>query len=234
MSGTLLDTMKQLKSQLAQQDRCNWRSTTGCIFKDYVRADGKCSVPGATNPSYTGLETYDENTLKIWLQALYNRNIGNDPRKSEAANVYEYWNTCKNVPGYEFLRSLNFAPVGIEEDNTRLIEADKGLANKYINSKRDQFQELQNLQLVRDDLERKIQLLQSRQDQNLENTRISIEENIHKLNELDSKISVMRRQTMYDMEGDLIHNSKIFFLGNLTFYFILFFIVVFTIRQFRK
>lgn len=90
--------------------KCNWKDTSQCIFKDYTMGGGVCWVPNQTNPAYSvsGLATYGNADLMGWLQALYNRNEGNVPGKGEAANVYEYWKTCKSVPGYEFLKDLNF------------------------------------------------------------------------------------------------------------------------------
>lgn len=233
MSGTLLDIMNQMKNTIGEQDKCNWKTTKGCIFKDYVRQGDRCSVPGETNPSYTGLETYSPEDLKIWLQALYNRNTGSNPNKGEAANIYDYWNRCRNVPGYEFLRDLNFKPVGVAEpeiDYTAQIEADKRLANNYVSSKNSQFKDLQTLQLVRDELEKNVQLLQSRQDLYIESSRVNIEENMKKLEELDRQIAVLRRQTTYNMEGDFIHNAKVYFLGNVLFFILLFIISVLIYR----
>jgi len=221
MSGTLLDTMKQMRTTMGQQDKCNWKTTEGCIFKDYIRSDSRCFVPNESNPSYTGLETYTQDDLKQWLQALYNRNNGSNNNKGEASNVYEYWNRCKGVPGYEFLRDLNFQPVGQEEDYSSQIEADKKLVNNYVDSQKNQFVDLQNLQLVRDELEKNVQLLQSRQDLFIENSRVNIEENLKNIENLDKQIAVLKRQSIYNMEGDLIHNSKVYFLGNISFYMII-------------
>ena len=97
-----------LAQQLAQQ--CNWQDTNQCIFKDYTMNGGVCYVQGNNNPAYSvpGLATYNASDLMGWLQALYNRNMGNNPAMGEAANVYEYWNKCKSAPGYEFLTNLNF------------------------------------------------------------------------------------------------------------------------------
>lgn len=236
MSGTLLDVMNQMKKTMGSQDKCNWKTTDSCIFKDYVRQGDKCLVPGESNPSYTGLETYSPEVLKTWLQALYNRNWGGNPNKGEAANVYDYWNRCKGVPGYEFLRDLNFKPVIAEEeiDNTALLVADQKLVNNYVDSRKSQFQDLQSLQLVRDELEKNVQLLQSRQDLYIESSRVNIEENVQKLAELDRMISVLRRQTMYDMEGDMNNNAKVFFLGNVLFYIIVFIIGVMVYRFMTK
>lgn len=98
-------------AKLSPNSQCNWHDTNQCIFKDYTVNGGNCTNQGNNNSSYSvpGLATYNASDLTGWLQALYNRNEGNDPAKGEAANVYDYWNKCKSVPGYEFLNNLNFA-----------------------------------------------------------------------------------------------------------------------------
>ena len=90
--------------------QCNWKDTSSCIFKDYTKSGNVCRVIGNDNPAYSGsgLQSYNSGQLESWLQALYNRNLGSDRSRGEAANVYHYWNTCKNTPGYEFLQKLNF------------------------------------------------------------------------------------------------------------------------------
>ena len=61
-----------------------------------------------------------------------------------------------------------------------------------------------------DDLFKKVQLLQSRQDLYLESARLNEVDNTRKLEELDKDISVRRRQVMYDFESDMVYNSKIY------------------------
>jgi len=105
-----------------------------------------------------------------------------------------------------------------------MLENSKNLLNDYVNERKSNFNNLQQLEIVRDDLFKKVQLLQSRQDLYLESARLDEVENKKKLSLLDNEISVMRRQIMYDFEGDMIHNSKIYFLGNITLYLIIFII----------
>jgi hypothetical protein len=98
---------------------CNWQDTSQCIFNDYTMSNGVCLVQGTNTPAYSvsGLASYNASNLVSWLQALYNRNGGNDPTRGEAVNVYNYWNKCKNVPGYEFLNTLNLANPGQSSGN---------------------------------------------------------------------------------------------------------------------
>jgi len=98
-------------AKLSPNSQCNWHDTNQCIFKDYTMNGDACSTQSNNNPAYSvsGLAGYDASGLTGWLQALYNRNYGSNPAKGEAANVYNYWNKCKSVPGYEFLKNLYFA-----------------------------------------------------------------------------------------------------------------------------
>jgi hypothetical protein len=210
--------------------QCNWKDTSRCIFKDYTKSGNICVVNGNDNPAYGGLENYNEDQFINWLQALYNRNTGNDTSRGEAANVYQYWNTCKSAPGYEFLKKLNF--LDPSQNNGDLIANTKDFVNKFVNERKNNFKDLQEMELVRADLYKKVQLLQSRQDLYLESARLNEVDNKNKMDELDKDISVMKRQIMYDFESDMVSNSKIYFLGNITFYIILFIIGILLYRRF--
>jgi hypothetical protein len=210
--------------------QCNWKDNSRCIFRDYTKSGNSCLVQGNNNPPYSGLENYNEQQFADWLQALYNRNTGNDSSRGEAANVYQYWNTCKSAPGYEFLKKLNFSDPN--QNNTDFINKTKDIVNNYVNERKSNFKNLQEMELVRADLYKKVQLLQSRQDLYLESARLNEVGNKKKLEDLDKDISVMRRQIMYDFESDMVHNSKIYFLGNITFYIILFIIGLLVYRRF--
>ena len=85
---------------------CNWQDTNQCIFNGYTLSDGNCSDQGNYAYSAYGLATYSASDLMGWLQALYNNNGGYTEK------VYQYWNKCKAVPGYEFLNTLNLANPG--------------------------------------------------------------------------------------------------------------------------
>ena len=94
-------------------DRCDWRSNTTCIFRDYNgNNESGCVAPDPVF-NYLGLNSYDTTGLGNWLTTLYNRDGGNATvkaaLKSEKYNVYDYYNRCKDYAGYEFLKALNFS-----------------------------------------------------------------------------------------------------------------------------
>jgi hypothetical protein len=97
-------------SNLIAPAQCNWKDTSRCIFKDYTKSGDACVVNGNNNPTYSasGLRNYNREQLAGWLGELYNRNGGINNSRGEKANVRQYWNTCKNAPGYEFLQKQNF------------------------------------------------------------------------------------------------------------------------------
>ena len=225
---------QQLVNQLAEQqqliNQCNWKNNPGCIFSDYVRNGDTCSVPNNGNLPYSSQELtgYNNEQFSDWLKALYNRNAGTSKDKGEAMNAYNYWQKCRNVPGYQFLQSLDFQKPVIDDKLSGIDE--KKLAESYNNTRKDLFKNLQDLQMVRDELEQKAGLLQSRQDLYLESSRQTEAENRKRLQELDDQIAVLRRKVSYDFEGDLAYNAKIYMLGNITFYTILFIVVILILR----
>ena len=212
--------------------QCNWKDDSRCIFRDYTKSGSNCLVQGNNNPVYDtwALSNFDNQKFSDWLQSKYNNNDGNDSSRSDASNVYQYWNTCKSAPGYEFLNKLNFSDPSL--NNTYLIKNTKDIMNNYVNERKSNFKNLQDMELVRADLYKKVQLLQSRQDLYLESARLNEVDNKKKLEDLDKDISVMKRQIMYDFESDMVNNSKIYFLGNMTFYIILFIIGLLVYRRF--
>jgi len=85
---------------------CDFTDNSRSVFKDYKILDNKNVAIGLTNPSVQ-IEGLDQLGFKNKLYEMYYRNGGNNPQKNEANNVYEYWNKCKNVRGYSFLKDMN-------------------------------------------------------------------------------------------------------------------------------
>jgi hypothetical protein len=88
---------------------CNWKSSNRCIFKDYTynQLSDSC-VAKDGNPAYSvdGLKSYSQPTFTSWLDTLYKRDSGVNKLASEAVNVNEYVQRCKEVDGYEFLGNI--------------------------------------------------------------------------------------------------------------------------------
>jgi len=80
---------------------CDHKTQNGCIFKDYIHYGNAVCYPSNRNGAwaYGGLYNYNNNDLKGWLGALYNRNADGLERPA----VKEYIERCKNTKGYEFL-----------------------------------------------------------------------------------------------------------------------------------
>ena len=87
---------------------CNWKSANRCIFKDYsyFQSNGTCKTDDGLNYNVNTLNNYNPDDLNNWLKTLYNRDMGNNKLASEAVNVNEYVERCKDVDGYEFLNRV--------------------------------------------------------------------------------------------------------------------------------
>ena len=87
---------------------CNWKSANRCIFKDYIYNQGSDSCASNDGLTYSvgTLNNYNEDDLNNWLKTLYNRDMGVNKLASEAINVNEYVERCKDVDGYEFLNRV--------------------------------------------------------------------------------------------------------------------------------
>ena len=108
----------------ATELKCDRKDTSYCIFKDYSPLSWGCRAPPNTGQdSYGGLNTYNDTQLVWWLDALYDRNAGSDPNRSERANVVDYVNRCKNVKGYEYLKNTKAYKASPEEDVKKQLDA---------------------------------------------------------------------------------------------------------------
>jgi hypothetical protein len=119
--------IQSVLTKYKNQPTCNWKNTTKCILKDYTsNGNALCSTGnGNGNPDYV-ISNYNSNQLNDWLRALYNRDLGKDKCKGEAANIYEYYERCKSVPGYEFLQALNLT------DPYPKLESKADISGRYV------------------------------------------------------------------------------------------------------
>jgi len=87
--------------------KCERRDKAYCVFKDYNTSgfSGVCNAPTSRQDSYGGLFNYTDSQFTGWLDALYDRNAGSDPNRSERVNVVDYVKRCRNVPGYDYLKN---------------------------------------------------------------------------------------------------------------------------------
>jgi len=126
---------KKAKSKKNPEDsKCNWRNTNYCIFKDYTPNGITCMSPYGSGSDNYVINNYDDNQLKNWLEALYYRNSGNIYGKTEADNVEDYVNRCKNFKDYNFLKELHLPKL----KKLGGIGYDYGTLNQfYCNSNKD-------------------------------------------------------------------------------------------------
>lgn len=107
----------------ATELKCDRKDTSYCIFKDYSPESWGCRAPVRGQDSYGGLSGYNDTQFVGWLDALYDRNAGSDPNRSERVNIVDYVNRCKNVKGYEYLKNTKAYKASPDEDFKKQLDA---------------------------------------------------------------------------------------------------------------
>ena len=95
------------------------------------------------------------------------------------------------------------------------------------------FDQLRNLNYLKNELENKIQLLESKQNTNYEDIRLKEIENKKQISDIQNEIDVKKRDLSYKHDTDLYHNAKIYLLGNTVFWMLIFLLFVFIIRYYN-
>ena len=88
---------------------CNWKSANRCIFNSYKynQSTNQCETNEGLSYDVSRINSYDENSLTQWLNQLYKEDRGVNKLDSEAMNVHNYVDRCKDIDGYEFLNGVN-------------------------------------------------------------------------------------------------------------------------------
>jgi len=88
---------------------CDYKDSSKCIFSDYTKEGDNCLLKGSSQTyNASALAGYDNSTFVGWLQGLFKRNLPGTTKTNDEANiVYNYWNKCKSIPGFEYLNQLN-------------------------------------------------------------------------------------------------------------------------------
>ena len=88
---------------------CNWKSANRCIFNSYKynQSSNNCETNEGLAYDVSKINDYDQNSLSQWLKQLYKEDKGVNKLDSEAMNVNNYVERCKEIDGYEFLSNLN-------------------------------------------------------------------------------------------------------------------------------
>ena len=103
--------INEISAKYINLPTCNWKSANRCIFKDYTYNQGNGTCISKDNLSYNidQLRGYDQNRLTEWLKELHNSDRGPNKLSSEATNVFNYIERCKDVEGYEFLSNTGLS-----------------------------------------------------------------------------------------------------------------------------
>jgi len=114
-----------------------------------------------------------------------------------------------------------------------LLTTSKDIINNNSEQNKTMFDQLRNLNYLKNELENKIQLLESKQNTNYEDIRLKEIENKQQINTLQTEIDVKKRDLAYKHDTDLYHNAKIYLLGNTVFWMLIFLLFVFIIRYYN-
>ena len=103
------DKVNAIADKYINLPTCNWKSANRCILRDYKYEQSNASCKSNDGLSYNvdAVKDYNEQGLSDWLKTLYNRDMGVNKLASEAVNVNEYVQRCKDIDGYEFLSRLD-------------------------------------------------------------------------------------------------------------------------------
>jgi len=114
-----------------------------------------------------------------------------------------------------------------------LLTTSKDIINNNSEQNKTMFDQLRNLNYLKNELENKIQLLESKQNTNYEDIRLKEIENKKEIDNIQNEIDVKKRDLSYKYDTDLYHNAKIFLLGNTVFWMLIFLLFVFIIRYYN-
>ena len=89
----------------------------------------------------------------------------------------------------------------------------------------DLYSKLLLLEKVKNELENKVRLLNSRQDLVFEESRLKENDNQNSINELDNEIAIIKRKMEFSFEKDLNHNALVYLLSNILLYSIIAFVL---------
>lgn len=114
-----------------------------------------------------------------------------------------------------------------------LLTTSKDIINNNAETNKTMFDQLRNLNYLKNELENKIQLLESKQNTNYEDIRLKEIENKKQISDIQNEIDVKKRDLSYKHDTDLYHNAKIYLLGNTVFWMLIFLLFVFIIRYYN-
>ena len=106
----------------------------------------------------------------------------------------------------------------LDQIRNNLINEGTTNNNKKKENMDDLYSKLLLLEKVKNELENKVRLLNSRQDLAIEETRLKEDANQNSINELDNEIAIIKRKMEFSFEKDLNHNAIVYLLSNILLY----------------
>ena len=106
----------------------------------------------------------------------------------------------------------------LDQIRNNLINEGTNNNNKKKENMDSLYSKLLLLEKVRNELENKVRLLNSRQDSVIEESRLKEDANQNNINELDNEIAIIKRKMQFSFEKDLNHNAVVYLLSNILLY----------------
>lgn len=114
-----------------------------------------------------------------------------------------------------------------------LLTTSKDIIKDNSEQTKTMFDQLRNLNYLKNELDNKIQLIESKQNTNYEDIRLKEIDNKNKINDIQNEIDLKKRDLAYKHDTDLYHNAKIYLLGNTVFWMLIFLFFIFLIRYYN-
>ena len=114
-----------------------------------------------------------------------------------------------------------------------LLTTSKDIINNNSEQNKTMFDQLRNLNYLKNELENKIQIIESKQNTNYEDIRLKEINNNKEINDIQNEINIKKRDLSYKHDTDLYHNAKIYLLGNTVFWMLIFLLFVFIFRYYN-
>jgi small-conductance mechanosensitive channel len=115
-----------------------------------------------------------------------------------------------------------------------LLDNTKDIINHSKEQNKTMFDQLRNLNFLKNELENKIQLLESKQNSSYEDARLKELANKNEINKIQEEIDVKKRELLYKNDADMYHNAKIYLLGNTVFWMLIFLLVYLVIKYYNE
>jgi hypothetical protein len=104
------------ENNMANDKKCDWQSSKYCIMDGYNAINGSCIKQLGLMKDVYRTKEMTPVQFQNWL---------NDRKKKDESGVINYWERCKDVPGFQFLNAVNYKPDRVIAEETRMKEEEQ-------------------------------------------------------------------------------------------------------------